>query len=312
MTKGPGFLRVSVSIVRNLRPPYWMAAGLALFLGLAAISVNAQTDSVNDEAYSKKIQEYTTEPFFLTNLVDHLPASSTVPSPDKILGHIVGAPDVLTYSNDIYHYYDELAKTSPRVKVFRVGKSEEGRDFLLIAVSDEANIAQLDHLRDITAKLADPRKITDAEAQQLISSGKPIYWASGSIHSPETGSPEMLMELAYRLAVEDTPMIQRIRKNTVFLITPIVEVDGHDRVVDWANYLKAYPDKPQPDLVYWGHYVQHDNNRDSIAMGLKLSQVMMKDFLDWHPQVLTTCTNPFLICTFPPVRAPTTRGWILS
>ena len=138
------------------------------------------------------------------------------------------------------------------MKVFRVGKSEEGRDFLLIAVSDEANIAQLEHSKEITARLADPRKIAEADAQRLISSGKPFYWASGSIHSPETGSPEMLMELAYRLAVEDTPLIQNIRKNMVFLITPIVEVDGHDRAVDWANYRKAYPDKPAARLGLLG------------------------------------------------------------
>jgi Zinc carboxypeptidase len=268
----------------------WILSAAILF-HLTAVSASAQSatspsTSSNDEGYTKQIREYTTESFFSTNLVDHLPASSTVPTPQKILDHIVGAPDVLTYSKDIYRYYDELAKASSRVKVFRVGKSEEGRDFLLVAVSDEANIAQLDHLKEITGKLADPRKITDAEAQQLISTGKPFYWASGSIHSPESGSPEMLMELAYRLAVEDTPMIQNIRKSAVFLITPIVEVDGHDRMVDWANYRKAYPDKPQPDLVYWGHYVQHDNNRDAIGMGLKLSQVMMKNFLDWHPQVL--------------------------
>ena len=218
----------------------WVAVA-ALLLGLSGISVKAQSGSPNDEGYSQKIREYTTEPFFLTNLVDHLPASATVPSPEKILGHIIGAPDVLTYSKDIYHYYDELAKASPRVKVFRVGKTEEGRDFLLVAVSDEANISQLERLRGITAKLADPRKISDAEAQQLISTGKPIYWASGSIHSPETGSPEMLMELAYRLAVEDTPLIQNVRKNVVFLITPVLEVDGHDRTVDWANYRKALP-----------------------------------------------------------------------
>ena len=296
-----GYRRALVSTLRSLCPGVCFVAIAALLAALAAISVNAQNeppkndpsksdvtknDPTNDEGYSKKIREYTTEPFFLTNLVDHLPASTTVPTPEKILGHIVGAPDILTYSKDIYRYYDELAKTSPRVKVFRVGKTEEGRDFMLVAVSDEANIAQLDHLKEITAKLADPRKITEAEAQQLISSGKPFYWASGSIHSPESGSPEMLMELAYRLAVEDTPLIQNIRKNCVFLITPIVEVDGHDRMVDWANYRKTYPDKPQPDLVYWGHYVQHDNNRDSIAMGLKLSQIMMQDFLEWHPQVL--------------------------
>src|SRR5262249_41617580 len=175
--------------------------GAFVLAGLCGVHVRAQT---NDEAYGKRIKEYTTQPFFLTDLVDHLPASSTVPSPDKILGHIVGAPDFLTYSKDIYHYYDELAKASPRVKVFRVGKTEEGRDFLLVAVSDESNIAQLDRIREITAKLADPRKTSDTEAQQLIGAGKPIYWASGSIHSPETGSPEMLMELAYRLAVEDS------------------------------------------------------------------------------------------------------------
>src|SRR5580658_154291 len=192
------------------------AVAALVLTSFTATLAGAQSAAANDEEYGKKIHEFTTEPFFLTDLVDHLPASSTVPSPDKILGHIVGAPGFLTYSKDIYRYYDELAKASPRVKVYRVGKSEEGREFLLIAVSDEANIAQLDHLRDITAKLADPRKITDADAKQLIAGGKPFYWASGSIHSPETGSPEMLMELAYRLAVEDTPFIQNIRKNAIF------------------------------------------------------------------------------------------------
>jgi hypothetical protein len=261
-------------------------AAAALLVSLVPGLALAQGSSTNDEDYTKKIREFTTQPYFLTELVDHLPASTTVPSPGKILGHIVGAPDYLTYSKDIYRYYDELAKATPRVKVFRVGKSEEGRDFLLVAVSDEANIAQLDRLRDVTAKLADPRKISDADAQQLMATGKPFYWASASIHSPETGSPEMLMELAYRLAVEDTPLISNIRKNVVFLITPLVEVDGHDRMVDLWNYKKANPNKPVPELLYWGHYVQHDNNRDGIAMGLKLSQMMMQDFLTWHPQVL--------------------------
>jgi hypothetical protein len=282
----PTFNVILSVFVRSLSPRLWCAAGTALVVGLTLLASSAQSAPANDEGYTKKIKEYTTEPFFLTNLVDHLPSSATVPTPEKILGHIVGAPDVLTYSKDIYHYYDELAKASPRVKVFRVGQTEEGRDFMLVAVSDEANIAELDQLKQITAKLADPRKISEAEAQQLIATGKPFYWASGSIHSPESGSPEMLMELAYRLAVEDTPMIQNIRKKMVFLISPIVEVDGHDRMVDWTNYRKAYPTRPQPDLVYWGHYVRHDNNRDAIGMGLKLSQMMMKNFLEWHPQVL--------------------------
>ena len=97
-----------------------------------------------------------------------------------------------------------------------------------------------------------------------------MYWASGSIHSPETGSCEMLMELGYRLAVEESPFIQAIRKNVIVLITPALEVDGHDMMVDTYNYRKANPDKNAPPLVYWGKYVAHDNNRDGLGMALAL------------------------------------------
>jgi len=239
-----------------------------------------------DVDYTAKIQEFTTEPYLTTKLVDHLPASSKVPSPEKLLGYIIGTPDKLTHTADINRYYRALAEATPRVKVWTTGKSEEGRDFLLVAVSDESNMAQLDEYKNITAKLADPRKISESEAQQLIYEGKPIYWLSGSIHSPETGSPEMLMELAYRLAVEDSPLIDAVRKNVIVLITPVLEVDGHDRDVDLYNYRKANPGKTAPNLVYWGHYVAHDNNRDAIAMGLALSRNQMRTFLDWHPQVL--------------------------
>ena len=239
-----------------------------------------------DEDYTAKIREYTTEPYLSTPLVDHLPASATVASPDKILGYAIGTPNKLTHVADIHRYYLALAKASPRVRTFNLGKSEEGRNFMVIAVSDEQNIAQLDHYRDITAKLADPRKITPEAAAELEKTGKPIYWLSGSIHSPETGSPEMLMELAYRLAVEDSPMIEQIRKNVIVLITPVLEVDGRDREVDLYNWEKANPGKAAPSLLYWGHYVAHDNNRDGIAMALALSKIQMKTFFEWHPQVL--------------------------
>jgi len=255
-------------------------------LVLAMLACGALLAQKLDTGYTDKIKQYTTEPFFLTELVDHLPASDTVPTPEKVLGYIIGTPHKLTYTKDIYRYMRELEKASPRVKVFSIGKSEEGRETLMVAVSDEANIKKLDRYREINARLADPRKTTEAEARQLIEEDVPMYWASGSIHSPETGSPEMLMELAYRLAVEDSPLIQNIRKNMVVLITPCTEVDGRDREVDVYNYHVANPTKAQPPLVYWGHYVAHDNNRDGLGMALQLSKIMMKTFLDWHPVVL--------------------------
>ena len=245
------------------------------------------TPAAAENDYSKKIKEYTTEKFFLTELVDHLPMSDTVPSPDKVLGYIVGTPNKLTYSKDLYRYYRELARTSKRVRLFTAPeKSEEGKEQILVAVGDEATLAKLDRYKDITAKLADPRRTSDPEAQSLIGEGKVFYWASGSIHSPETGSPEMLMELAYRLAVEESPFIQAIRKNVIVLITPVLEVDGRDMMVDTYNYRKANPGKNAPGLVFWGKYVAHDNNRDGLGMALALTRNQMKTFLEYHPAIL--------------------------
>ncbi len=247
---------------------------------------NAEPTSDENE-YARKIREYTTEPYFLTDLIDHLPASNKVPSPDKVIGYVIGTPNRLTYSNDLYRYYRELAKRSPRVRLFTAPeRSEEGKEQLLIAVGDEALLARLDHYKEITAKLADPRKVGEAEAQKLIGEGKVFYWASGSIHSTETGSPEMLMELAYRLAVDESPFFQAIRRNVIVLITPVLEVDGRDRMVDLYNYRKANPGKNAPSLIYWGKYVAHDNNRDGLGMALALTRNMMKTFLEYHPAIL--------------------------
>ena len=241
---------------------------------------------VNAE-YTKSILENTTEKHFLTELVDHLPMSSTVPSPDKVLGYAIGTPNRLTYTKDQYRYYRELVRTSPRVRIFVAPeKSEQGREQLLIVISDEANLTKLARYKEITAKLGDPRGMTDADAAALVGEGKPIYWASGSIHSPETGSPEMLMELAFRLAVEETPFIQAIRKNSIVMITPTLETDGRDTMVDLYNYRKANEGKRSPGLIYWGKYVAHDNNRDSMGMALALTRNQMSHFLDYHPTVL--------------------------
>jgi hypothetical protein len=258
--------------------------GLLFSLSLGARAEGPLAQPLDAE-YAAKIREYTTEPFFLTELVDHLPSSSTVPSPKQALGYVIGTPEKLTYTKDINAYFRRLAGASPRVRVWTIGKSEGGREMMLAAVSDEENLRKIDRYKEITAKLADPRKLSDEEADGLVREAKPFYWASGSIHSPETGSPEMLTELAYRLAVEESAHIQAIRKNLIVLITPVVEVDGRDRMVDIYRYRKANPGKQSPGLIYWGKYVAHDNNRDAMGLALALSHVMLKTFLDWHPQV---------------------------
>ena len=139
-----------------------------------------------------------------------------------------------------------------------------------------------------SAKLADPRKIDmdDAKAVELVKASFPIYYITGTIHSPETGAPTALMELAYRLAVDDSPYIQYIRSHMVVLITPVVEVDGRDRMVDIYKWHLAHPKEQWPRLIYWGHYVAHDNNRDAMAMTLDLTRNVLDTDLKFHVQVL--------------------------
>ena len=186
-----------------------------------------------DEEYTRLIKQHLQDPRISTELVDHLPASDTVPTPLKFFGRTVGTPGELTYAKDIYRYYEALAKAAPgRAKYWKIGTTEEGRDIVLLAIADEATLKSLDKYRDMLGSLTDPRKTTEAQAQQLIKTAKPIYYAISGMHSPETGGPEMLIELAYRLIVEETPFIQNIRNNVITLITPVIEttqelISGH-------------------------------------------------------------------------------------
>src|SRR6202047_3832381 len=178
------------------------------------------------------MRKYTTAPYFTSPLADYLPASRSVRTPEVVLGDVAGAPGILPYAEDVYRYMRLLEKASARVKVYSIGTTEEGREMIAVAVSSEENLKHLDENKARLAKLADPRTIQldDAEADRLVAEATPIYYITGTIHSPETGAPTALMELAYRLAVDDSPYIREIREGTITLITPAVEADGRDRM----------------------------------------------------------------------------------
>jgi hypothetical protein len=265
-----------------------MAGALVLTAALPAGAQGAPgTAQAIDEAYTAKIREYLSDPRISTELVDHLPASSTVPSPLAFHGRIVGTPGELTRAADIHRYFKAVADASPRVAYWTVGKSEEGRDMVLVAIADSATIANLDRHKDQIARLTDPRRTTEAEARQLLQTAKPIYYVTTGIHSPETGGPEMVQELVYRLAVQETPFIDHIRQNVITLVTPVVEVDGREKMVDtyyWNKKNRAT--LGNLPLMYWGKYVQHDNNRDGMGQFLALTKNVTNVVLDWKPTVL--------------------------
>src|SRR5947209_2862410 len=259
-------------------------ARLLTLVSFVVLAWGAATSSQqsDDPEFARLVKEWTTRPEFISPLVDHLPKMPGMPTPKDVLGHHVGEPKRLTYYADILKYYNALSAASPRVKVLSIGKSNEGRDLLVVFVGSEESIRNLDTYRGYLAQLADPRKITDGQGEEVIAKAKPLYHLSGGLHSGEVGPSEMLMELAYRVATEDSPLVKQIRDNVIVSITPVADPDGRDRNVDWYYKYGVNETEGQPTgagVPYWGKYVFHDDNRD-----INYSQVEMRSLLDWYLQ----------------------------
>ncbi len=272
------------------RRPLPLVLAATTAIALRALPSAAQSSDAEEPGSREAIANYTTEARFVTPWVAYVPDKPGVPSPTKHLGHVVGAPGELSSTTEIYSYYRALAAATPRVRVSVIGKSEEGREILLVMVGDEKTLDEIETHRAAIFDLADPRKIDEKTAEARIASLKPSYLLHGGLHSGETGSPEMLMELTHRLAVSDAPWIREIRDRLVVLINPVAEPDGRDRMVDWFyRHLKGKTDwenLPPLSPPYWGKYVRHDNNRDGIQRKLALTRATQDAYLKWLPIVM--------------------------
>lgn len=243
-----------------------------------------------DTAYARMVRAATTDERFLPANVATLPDHPGVPSPLDHFGVIAGAPGVAHTTAELYGYYRALASASPRVSVETVGRSEGGRDILLIVIADEATISDIERYKADVAALADPRRIDRAEMERIVARAKPIYNLQAGQHSPEMGPPEMVPELAYRLAVSEDPTIRLIRENVITLLSPVTEPDGRDRQVEW--YYRHTKDRTDwndgfpRSVPYWGQYIYHDNNRDGIQVTSELTKTSYSVYFEWHPTVM--------------------------
>jgi hypothetical protein len=267
-----------------MRKIYYLMALLMLLVSTELIAQQI------DQTYNQKIKEFTTDERFLPksllDVVDH----PSIPSPLKHFGHIIGAEGQVHRSSEIYGYYQKLADTSPMVHMQEMGKTEEGRPFYVVVIANEETITKLDHYKSQLAKLSDSRKTNPEQAERIILDSKPVYYVSGGMHATEMGSPEMLMELAYRLATSSAPDIKQITDNIITVINPIMEPDGLDKQVDWYyRYTKGrefiddgFPRSPP----YWAKYVFHDNNRDGLQVSQEITKSIFKGFFEFHPTVM--------------------------
>ncbi len=282
---------------------FWLILLFALAVATGAVPLADPFDSAqgqqtkgraaavqaDDAEYAAWVKQATTKPEFMSPLVDHLPRKAGVPTPKDVLGYQVGAEKKLTYWADQQKWYRALEKALPgRVKTSVVGKTEEGREIMVVYITSDANLKNLEQNRQNMRRIADPRGLSAADAQKIIATTKPQYHLSAGLHSGETNTSEMLMELAYRIAVSDEPYIQQIRDNVIVSMVPTTDIDGRDRYVDWYNAYKineAYDGgETFGEPPYWGKYVYHDNNRD-INYGVDTLRTYLKWYLEWVPPI---------------------------
>ena len=198
------------------------------------------------------------------------------------------------------------------MKVETIGKSDEDRELVVVWVSSDENIKNLQQNREQPREDRRSARAVAGQIRQLIATTKPHYHLMGGLHSGETGPSEMLMELVYRLATETSPLIRQIRDNVIVSVTPwpiptagIATSTGSIAARSTGTQAAARAvrrhsapaagggrrTRRRAPVPYWGKYVFHDNNRD-----INLSQVSMRAIADWYftratRRSCTTCTS---------------------
>ena len=230
------------------------------------------------------------------NRAPDTPVDYNVTTPREFFGYDIGQDYKLTpwqtheltgegVRQGLVEYAYKLQDTSPRVRVFQYGTTELGRPMIMTVVTSPANWAQIDNLKGILRKLADPRQVaSDDEARFLASQGKAVYWMSPAIHSTERTSPEVIARLGYRLASSNDAWTLRLLDNVIVVLEGTINPDGLDLVTDWYYQYKDTP-YAASNPPYYGKYINHDNNRDFLGQQIAETRANTAARFEWNPTV---------------------------
>jgi hypothetical protein len=215
------------------------------------------------------------------------PRDTVVTSPEKFLGFRVGADQKLAAWPKIVQYFQKLNAESDRMKVQELGKTTDGRPFIVAFISAPENLKKLEKFRQNNQKLADPRALGDTEAEEIIKDAKAIALVTCNIHSTEVASAQTAMEFAYDMATGNDPKTLLILKNVITLLVPSLNPDGQEMVVDWYNKTLGTPYEGTSPPYLYHHYTGHDNNRDwYMFTQVETRHTVSKLHNVWHPQVV--------------------------
>lgn len=263
-----------------------------LLVLVSAFSLTAQTDDSKFDFYSRA------------------PYRAEVPRPQSILRYDVGSFHT-TYAQ-MENVMEKIAKAAPdRVRVFDIGVTNEHRMQHVVAISSPENIARLDEIKSNMARLSDPRRTSQSEAQTIITNSPMVCWMAYTIHGNESASFEAMMQVMYHLAASNDPATLEVLKNAVTLIITGENPDGHERFTTWYNSVAT--GDPNPSALEhrepWsimGRYnrFRFDLNRDNLAATQIETRNMQKAYFEWNPQLAVDHHGQPSQYFFPPVAQP--------
>ncbi|MCG6921271.1 MAG: M14 family metallopeptidase [Acidobacteria bacterium] len=213
--------------------------------------------------------------------------SGEVPTPESVLGFQPGADRHLADWDEVLGYLERLDAASDRVTVEEVGRTTQGRPFVLATVTSAANHARLEQIRQTNLRLADPRGLAEAEAERLIARGRTIVAMAFSIHSTEVGGTMASLRLLHHLAASDATEVRRALDETVLLVLPSHNPDGTQLVAEWYRRQLGTPFEGTAPPVLYHPYVGHDNNRDWYMFTQEETRLTVEHIhRRWHPQIM--------------------------
>ncbi|HEY0874496.1 MAG TPA: M14 family metallopeptidase, partial [Vicinamibacterales bacterium] len=212
-------------------------------------------------------------------------ASRDVPAPESFFGFQMGADRKLANWDTLLEYYRVLAKSSDRMRLVELGKTSEGRPYVAIFISSPENLARLDHYKQLNARLADPRGLSEADAKRIVTEAKAVVIQSFGLHSSEVAASQTAAEFVYDSITRTGEEAERMRREVVSIVMPSINPDGTQMIADW--YMKYVGTEYEAAGLPWLYqkYAGHDNNRDGFALNLPESQHLGRlMYREWMPQ----------------------------
>ncbi|MEI7423678.1 MAG: M14 metallopeptidase family protein [Prolixibacteraceae bacterium] len=234
--------------------------------------------------------------------------TQNLPSPKQHFGFAIGDNYKLATYTQTEAYFKKIAAASDRVKLVKMGETEEGRSQYMMIVSSPENIKNLSRYKEISQMMAHAENVPEAKARTLSIEGKAVVWIDGGLHATEVVGTHQLIETLWQLVSRNDQETKRILDEVIILMAH-ANPDGQELV---SNWYMSYPDTlkrsfSQLNRLYQ-KYVGHDNNRDFYMMNMKETQNISRQlYVEWMPQIIYNhhqAGPPGSVVAGPPYRDP--------